>query len=391
VILACLLAVLQTPEWRYVVPEPGDPLRQGTFAALALAPERPEDARIRVGFQGRPAFGQLRYGTPDSARVLVGLDRGAGEPRLYVDLDRDRALEPEELVAGTQGLWEVALPIGFGAGAHDEPPQRRVLFRLGATGTVFSCATLGYLEGRVRLGERELAARRTDGDANGFVNDPRDGLWLDLDADGEWESLQELFLFAPTLEIGSQRFTPRSDRLGRTLALEELAGSGRIQLALARAGSVRPSALSVLLVGRDGTSVGVRATGEPLEVPAGEYHVGMVSVWIPDAHGGDDWSFVFSEPGGLDRQRWFLVERDGLVTLDPLGQLELVAHTGGPIAAAPGARLTVRPALYTQDGLLINSSGRGRPNFVAADGGHASVSLLAADGSRVDAASSGFA
>jgi len=386
------LAAQAAQSWRYVVPAAGDPMRVSTFTTLALADELPEDAHCRVSFRARPTFAQLRYGTSDSVRVLLALERdeGAGPARLFVDLDRDRELEPEELVPGANGGWEVTLPIGFGAQAPAEPSLRRVLFRMGATGTVFSCATLGYLEGKVELGGRALDARRADGDANGFLTDARDPLWIDLDGDGEWESFEELYLFAPTLKLGTRRFTPRSDRLGSELSLREVSGTGRIQLALSEA-KLTPAALSVLLVGRDGASVGVRATGEPVEVPVGEYHVSLVSVWLTDPGGGVDWSFVFSEAGGLDRARWWKVERDQLVTVDPLGKLELVAHRGGPLTATAGSPLQARPALFTEDGLLVNSAGRRPRAFGAADDGRAGLSLLAADGTPLAKASTGFA
>lgn len=385
------LALVAQSGWRYVVPEEGDPQRVATFATLALSPELPEDAHTEVTFRSSPSYAQLRYGTSDSVRVLLALEReAAGPARLWVDLDRNRTLEAEELVPGANETWEVALPIGFGLEPAPEPILRRVLFRMGATGTIFSCATLGYLEGRVELLGRELAVRRADGDANGFLTDARDPLWIDLDADGQWESFEELHLFAPTLKLGATRFTPRSDRLGSELALRELSGTGRIQLALTEA-KLTPTALSVLLVGRDGASVGVRATGEPVEVPVGEYHVSMVSVWLADPGGGVDWSFVFSEPGGLDRARWLEVEKDALVTLDPLGKLELVAHKGGAITATAGSPVQARPALYTEDGLLINSAGRRAKSLGAADDARAGLRLLAPDGAALDAASTGFA
>lgn len=389
------------PAWAYVVPAAGEPLRAAGPTPLALSDELPEDASSRVRFSGRPSFAQLRYGTPDSLRILIALDRrsagtagerASGEAALYVDRDRDRALEPEELVPGENGAWEASLAIATGEQDPDGPPLRRVQFRMGGTGTVFSCATLGYLEGKIRLGERELRARRLDGDANGFLTDPRDQLWIDRNDDGQWQSLDELFLYAPTLSIGDERFAPRSDRLGRELALEKLEGSGKIQLALARAGAIAPTALNVLLVGRDGTAVGVRAAGEPIEVPSGEYRLGMVTVWVPDARGGDDWGFVFSDPGGHESVHWYTLEKDRTLTIDPIGELRLQAHSAGALPAArPGSRVTCRPALYTQDWLLINSACRGRPALGATGETAAAVRLLSAEGAVLDSSSTGFA
>ena len=59
----------------------------------------------------------------------------------------------------------------------------------------FSFSAAGYLEGTVSLAGRVHAARRTDGDGNGFLTDAQDRLWIDSNDDGRWDASLEQFLF----------------------------------------------------------------------------------------------------------------------------------------------------------------------------------------------------
>jgi hypothetical protein len=306
-----------------------------------------------------------------------------------VDEDRDRRLEPEELVAGGEGGWEVVLPVSTKGKEGVPPPSRHVLFRMGSTGTTFSCATLGYLQGQVQIGERVVQARRIDGDANGFVTDAHDQLWLDLDGNGRWDALSELFLYAPTITIGGKRYAPHSDRLGFDLSLEPVEGTGRIELVL-RDIAEKPTALNVLLVERDGSAVGVRGLGEPFEVPIGEYRVGLVTLWLPDPAGHEDWGFLFSDTGVSSQVNWYKVEANATVAIDPIGDLEFqVAH--GATTQRAGQAIYCRPTLTTEGGLLINTAQRGRPEWTAHEAVGARIQLFAASGDILDSATSGFA
>ena len=132
------------------------------------------------------------------------------------------------------------------------------IFRLGATGVTFSFAAAGYLEGTVRLAGQPHAARRTDGDGNGFLTDAQDRLWIDLNDDGRWDSSDEQFLYSSILSLGGGRYAARSDELGTRLAFEVIDGAGNVTLKLNRPeGSPPATELHATLIGRDGSAVGL--------------------------------------------------------------------------------------------------------------------------------------
>ena len=207
----------------------------------------------------------------------------------------------------------------------------------------------------------------------------------------EFAPLDELHLYAPTLWIGEQRWALRSDRSGADLSFEALDGVGQVTLALPEPpeGIRREVAgLNVLLVGRDGSAVGVRSLGQALEVPAGDYRVGMVTLRLRGA-GGPVWSFVFSEPGGSRELTWHTVEKDQVTTIDPVGVPSF--RVGGPQEqVAPGAKLDATPMLLTQDGLMINTAYRGKLTSSMYGGMEAELQLRGDQGVVLSTANSGF-
>ena len=91
------------PDWRFVLPAPGDPFEHAPFRALVLGREKPEDLIEKVAYRGDPArrrYAQIRFGSPGSIRVTVVLDEvGPGEVDLYVDADRNRRIDDRDRVA----------------------------------------------------------------------------------------------------------------------------------------------------------------------------------------------------------------------------------------------------------------------------------------------------
>jgi hypothetical protein len=73
----------------------------------------------------------------------------------------------------------------------------------------------------------------------------------------------------------------------------------------------------------------------------------------------EPWHFVFSRNESVGDRDWISVAADESVALEAIGdtRFELTAR---PQAVRPGDRITVQPQLFTQDGLLINLSCRGR-------------------------------
>jgi hypothetical protein len=379
--------------WRYVLPAPGDPFEHPPLRALGLGREKPEDVVERVAYRGgRRRYGQIRYGSPGSVRVAVVLDEVApGEADLYVDADRNRRIEPKDRATGEGRTWHVPLDVAIVEGDTVRYERRAAVFRLGSTGLTLGSAAAGYFEGAVRVGGRDHVARRTDGDVDGRLNGAQDRIWIDLDDDGRWDPVAEQFLFAAILSVGGGRYAARSDEFGGRLALEPLEGTGTVRLAAVRLGA--PVAeLSAMLIGRDGSAVGLAGAGGEATVPVDEYRLGTVTLALQDPAGGPRWGYVFSDNGRRGEPVWYRVARGAAVSIDPLGAVELATGLDGSGPRKPGEDLDVRPRLYTGDGLLIVTCYRGTPTAPGGDDGPtAGIALSDGGGRTLATARSGFA
>ncbi len=383
-------------EWRYVLPPPGDPFEHPPLRALSLSRERTGDVKEMVRYRGaRQRYAQLRYGSPGSVRVTVVLDEaGPGDADLYVDADRNRRIESKDRVAGEGRIWRVPMEVAVVEGEVTRRTPRAAVFRIGATGLTFGFAAAGYLEGTVNIGGREHAARRADGDGNGFLADAQDRLWIDLDDDGRWDPTGEQFLYATILPLGAVRYALRSDELGTRLALEPLEGTGTVRLTLKRpAGAPRVAEVHATLIGRDGSAVGLKGEGVGVTLPTGEYRVGTLTLALDDPGGGPRWSFIFSDNGGKRDHKWYKVEKGGSVEIDPVGTLELQTGVEDDARSPRGGDdLPLQPRLYTGVGLLINTCFRGTPTTPGGhDGSGADIKLTGTDERPLGVARSGFA
>lgn len=401
ILLALALAASAADEgmagdaWRFSVPAPGDPFEHPPLRALALAESKPEDLLEKVGYRGRRRrYAQLRYGSPGSVRVTVVLDEvGPGRADLYVDADRNRRIEARDRIEGESRTWRMPLDVATVEGEVTRLTGRAVVFRLGASGRTLAVAAAGYLEGKVRLEGRDRLARRTDGDADGSYTGPQDRLWIDRDGDARFEPLAEQFLFGAVLAIGPGRYAARSDPQGTRLALEPLVGTGAVRLAIGRAETrERLSDIRVLLIGRDGSALGLEGAGGEVVAPVGEYRLSELSLSLSDPGGGPPWHFVFSDSLSRREPVWHTVAKGRTLELDPIGELDLSAEVHEPPAErVAGGPMTILPRLYTAHGLLINSGFRGSPTAPgAAHATMARVALCSAGGESLDATTSGF-
>lgn len=391
--------------WRWVLPQAGAEHEYPPPRAMPLASDKPDDLKETASYRGSSRrYAQLRYGSPSAARVAIIVDQvSPGEVDLYVDANRNRTIEPDERCDGQSRLWRVPLKVEYAQGEVFKRFDRALLFRLGSTGRTLSFAAAGYLAGLVTLddGQSEpLAARRIDGDGNGFYSDPQDRLWIDLNRDGRWDPIGEQFLCATILTIGGQRYALRSDEQGTQLNLSRLEGTGSIQLAtfsataasLSEAGAAgRLSDIAVTLVGRDGSAVALRGPNAAATVPIGEYRVSAVAVTLDDPAGGPRWNFVFSDGFSGDARRWRALGKDERLTINPLERFDFSAGADRPDSRChPGDDLVFQPRLLTADGLLINTCYRGTHDS-GRGGVTADIRLTAADGTVLSVTQSGFA
>jgi hypothetical protein len=369
-LLPCLLAATSSTfageTWNYVVDE-SDATDAPAACTLRLTPDPPPDLRETFEYSGqRQLYGQLVYGSPDSERVAIVIDRlgddsDTGEFDLYVDADRDRVLRPEERVAGEGPRRRLTLPVMHIDGDPLNPRfiDRTVEFELGGAGRALRVATLGCLHGAVRLGDRLVAARRFDADGNGQFADAADRLWIDLDGDGRWDPFVEQFTCQAVLRIDGQSVALRADALGDALDLAPIEGSGRVRVVARPRIDVEVIEARALLICRDGSVVTVRAADGAARVPAGEYRVGSMFLHVADPEGGAPWSYTFSS-AGQPEMPWRTVAADATLEIEPLADLRFaVALPYGKPAYMPADTVHVAPLWTSGEGLSINGCWRG--------------------------------
>jgi len=382
--------------WRYVGRTDAPPFSTVLFRAIRLTTERPSEMVEKVRYRGtRRFYTQIRYGTNDSARVIVVVDRvSPTEFDLYVDRDRNRTIEKKDLVAGSGRTRTAELEAEILEAEQLNHVPRRVQFRLGVTGQRIGLATLGFIEGRATVAGRSVAVRRVDGDGNGLFSDGADRVWIDLNDDGQWDPITEQFPFRPVLHLDGRRLALRADRLGQWLRFEEILGTGRLKVRLPlRSPKSRVERIEVMFLGDDGSAFSVRSEREAVVVPVGRYAVGAVSLVLRDGASSVPWTFTFSRPASETPAVWHEVRPDQTVVVNPIGRLRFDLQLAGTESVVrPGEAVTVDPRLRTEDGLLINSSFRGQADWYSDESKHnaATVQLVATDGRVLDTARSGF-
>lgn len=382
----CCLALLQGPDWRHVVPQPGSRNEHAPPRAIPLVTQLPEGVAEEVQYSGhRHRYLQLRFGSAGTTRIAIAADElENGKHALYVDGDRDRKLTASDRVPGDGPVWRLPLELARTDGVDVEYVTRPAYFRLHSATMAF--APIGYVEGTTRLGERTVMVRRVDADGNASYSDPKDRLLVDVDGDGHFDSYDEVFLYAPVLKIRGDRWIVREDLAGDGVTFAKLEGTGSLQLTADGAKGLR--SLRVTLQSKDGVTVGVDALGAKVEAPVGTYRVVNVDVSFDDPKGGAPWGFIFSAEG--EAKRWHTVGKDETTRVDPLSGLGLDVGLQSE-AGIRGEFVHLQPRLTTADGLLINSCWRGQHTGFGHFGPSASIRLVDARGSQLDTAKSGFA
>jgi hypothetical protein len=385
---------LGAENWQSVVPSPGEPFASASPLALALRKERPAGLKENVHYRGvQRRYAHLIYGRGRTAGVTIVLDEiGPGQFDLYVDANRDNEITSKDRVGGEGLSWRTPLKavVHEGESLHEYP--RTVCFRYGPVSGTLAVATCGYVEGIARMGSRDVTVRRIDGDANGLFGDSRDRVWVDVNGDGKWDEVEEQFLFSPILRLKEHRFAVRADDRGERLAFAPIEGTGKIRLALPR--SMRPEQVEEIqatVQSRDGVTGRLSGTDAELSLPEGDYRLTTLLFTLKDPKGGPAWGFVFNENGGKE-PRWHKLNKNGRLTLEPIGELDFSADVhGGKTQCRPRDELSVKAALYTADGLLIERAYRGRfSNSPFDEGCNGKVRLLL-DERVLDSAQTGFA
>lgn len=327
--------------------------------SYSLASSAPKDCEIKVKFQGQSqSYSQFRYGTGDSIRVLVVLDQlsdAADDFDLYVDLNRNREITADEKIAGSGKTRDVELPVQIMNVATAEHADRKIQFRKSIEPRRFSIKTKGGYAASCEIAGKTVDVWRLDGNANGLFSDIEDELWIDLDGNGNWNPINERFLYRSAIKIGDKRYAVRGNQLGTKIGFAEIQGEGKLALDLNLAPETTVKSIRASIFGDDGSAHSIEDT-EPLVLPVGKYMIGQISLTLQQAE-EREWHFSFSHTGNPASQVWVEVTKSGDTVIEPFSDLNFSISADNKYT--PGQALSVRPGLVTADNLYITGSGRG--------------------------------
>ena len=367
-----LALILAPPAWQFHNDAQVDGRAANTARTveLAAAPSRPLHADDKPPRGSR--FGSALVGPAGSPPIPLVWH--AATKTLWVDADDDGRFAPRERVT-LEGVHAVAL--GDGAA------RRTLLIRRRGDGLAW--AVRGYTQGFVEIAGQSVAARLTDGDADGLFDAAgRDRVWLDLDGDGHFDPLTEQFLVATPVPVNGTMvlLKPRADGLGLT-ARERPAQTGTLAVRVSRLPLTELVGLTANYVSEFGELVTV--TGEaPVTLPAGRYRLDGVELKLADA-GGAVWSYRFYSP---DNSRFPVAiaanERTRQVLFDAL-EIKIALDR----RASAVESVNVSPSVVS-GGLTMTSCRVGTRHREYGEGKTASIVLSAPGSVPLDRFESGF-
>lgn len=225
---------------------------------FSLQDTAPDDLEVKVEFQGsKRHFAQFRYGTDDSTRVALILDQLSDDFSsfdLYVDLNRDRQIRPDEKIAGEDKTRIIELPVEIMNGGTPEHTERTIQFRKSVEENRFSIKTKGGYAAQCQIDGKSTNVWRVDGNANGLFSDVEDELWIDIDGDEKWNPIRERFLYRSAVRIGETRYAVRGDQLGTKIEFAHIDGEGQLSLDLNLAPETKITTVRASIFGNDGSA-----------------------------------------------------------------------------------------------------------------------------------------
>lgn len=345
------------------------------FRSIRLSDDSPSNLEVKISQNENATaqtiqFGEIRYGSAASDRLSLVLVRQNSKDitknnlRLYLDRNRDRVVEDEEMIERSvvdgKALWRCQIDCLI-QNSDDKNRnvklQREVAFRSGALDDRIGFATVGFMEGTVNIDGSKKQVRRMDADGNGLFTDPSDRIWIDLNQNDEWE-IDEQFKLKPIMLVGESRFRVRMDSQSATFRMLPVNDTGTLQLNLPLDDpTAKIERLQVTFSGNGGTGFTINGL-EPITVPTGEYEITNVAIVVSKSETATSRSFVFTQRGQLARAgRKISIGKDQNVQLDTIGKLRLIANAGSQVQ--PNGTLVVGLGLYTIDGLAVTYSDTG--------------------------------
>ncbi len=368
--LAVLGVGIQEPSLQRYLSQGATGVFEPMFRSVEMTATCPSDLKLLIGDEAQVRTGQIRYGSDGSTRVgfAIRFDE-QGDFELYLDRNRDRTINEQELIEGVGPTRTCELNAEIAVPSQDKRSvdefsvrkiKRSVVFRKSYSWDRIGFATVGFVEGIVELtaGEqtRKAVVRRVDATGNGLVNDSADRIWIDVDGNSNWDPVTELFSPKPFIEVAGTRYAVKTNEEGTHFQLVPNSQSGSVTLVPSVSDGAMVTGVKVLLTGKDHSAITLNGL-EPIEVPTGTYRIENVEIIVQDPKTELNSSFVFSSSGRLqsrETDRDFEVTNGNQTEIDPIGKLLFQLYCENQFQ--PGKELRVSPRLFTQDGLNLSSS-----------------------------------
>ncbi len=341
---------------------------------LRLSDAAPEGLTQTPPTVGEERWGTLTLGAGEGAGRTVLLDYTAQAPVLYLDLNADGGIGPDEVCPTvTSGLWELSLtPTG-------QDDARTVQFKLGAGGRMLLYAVRGCRVGALPTPEGARPVLLLDSNGDGvWSTDGHDQLCCDLDGDGQFAPAVERVALQPSVHIGVQEWSVEVTPAGDVLSVDERdRQTGRLLATVElQAGEVTSALLT--LVRDDGLPLAVRELGTEVELPEGTYRLAGADLRVTD-DAGVAWRFPFSG-GGHGRE----IEVTAGATTEAALLMPLTPRLSVPDTVAPGDLISVTINPVSVEGLVMGAATRGEETISAL------AWLHDPDGRVVDSDNAGF-
>ena len=347
-------------EWKWVVPEKGQLAAAGFMFGgfeLILQDQVPEDVKVEAMVNVADfKFSQWHFGDNASIRVAVLAEiDGANILRLFVDSNRDRKIQDSEEVTtktANQKTWLVNLDAEVHDGSNTVHSNRQIGITAKRKADRLRITTIGYAEGQIELGDREVSVRRIDQDGNGLPTDTADQIWFDLNHDGEFDLVSERQRVNSFLNLKGTRYSLFSDRFGQSLKLSEASDVGHVKFLFdAKQKGAKIQRLEGCLRDESGLVIAIRMSGEATKVPPGKYCVENLLLEIRDK---DDAVWRINLSRGID-MGYFDVSADSEHEIKLLESLKFDLAAKHQPNSNSGHLTHMQPNLYTPNGLVVSN------------------------------------
>jgi hypothetical protein len=301
-------------------------------------------------------FGSFTFGDVRSTSVCVALSTEP-TPRLFVDLDRNRKLTSNELIASNDsssgGPWALDLVPELTDGNGTTPPaSNRLELRFDSEARHMIQLSAGCMKGETEFAGEPIKAIKLDRDANGLWNDAADRLLLDLNGDGRFDPIIERFSTAGIQTIRGRLVAIGLDKQGLRLDIREIREKGFLKPTLAlNDTSAKIEMLEVEIESQAGILFRATLEQKEIEVPVGEYHIKSLRTTVRGESGCFQFVFLRSGDGG-DPVR---VDPDSTKEIELLGDLELASSLDS-VKSGTDRSLLLMPSFNSQSGLYLAGS-----------------------------------